>query len=47
MRTSLFTDTDSLIYEIKTEDIYEDSSSGKEMFDFSNYSSYTLMIQTN
>ena len=27
----LFTDTDSLIYEIKTEDVY------KEMFDFSNY----------
>ena len=33
----LFTDTDSLIYEIKTEDIYEDFSSNKEMFDFSNY----------
>ena len=34
----LFTDTDSLMYEIKTEDIYEDFSSNKEMFDFSNYS---------
>ena len=33
----LFTDTDSLMYEIKTEDVYEDFSSDKEMFDFSNY----------
>ena len=34
----LFTDTDSLMYEIKTEDCYKDFSSDKEMFDFSNYS---------
>ena len=34
----LLTDTDSLMYEIKTEDLYEDFSSNKEMFDFSNYS---------
>ena len=34
----LFTDTDSLMYEIKTEDVYEDFSSNEEMFDFSNYS---------
>ena len=34
----LFTDTDSLMYEIKTEDVYEDFSSNKEVFDFSNYS---------
>ena len=34
----LFTDSDSLIYKIKTEDICEDFSSNKEMFDFSNYS---------
>ena len=34
----LFTDTDSLMYEIKTEDVYEDFSSNKEIFDFSNYS---------
>ena len=34
----LFTDTDSLMYEIKTEDVYKDFSSDKEMFDFSNYS---------
>ena len=32
----LFTDTDSLMYEIRTEDVYEDFSSDKEMFDFSN-----------
>ena len=34
----LFTDTDSLMYEIKTEDVYEGFSSNKKMFDFSNYS---------
>ena len=34
----LFTDTDSLMYEIKTEDVYEDFNSDKKMFDFSNYS---------
>ena len=34
----LFTDTDSLMYEIKTEDVHEDFRSNKEMFDFSNYS---------
>ena len=34
----LFTDTDSLMYEIKTEDVYEDFSKDKEMFDLSNYS---------
>ena len=34
----LFTDTNSLMYENKTEDVYEDFSSGKEIFDFSNYS---------
>ena len=32
----VFTDTDGLMYEIKTEDVYEDFSSNKEMFDFSN-----------
>ena len=34
----LFTDTDSLMYESKTEDIFKDFSNDKEMFDFSNYS---------
>ena len=33
----LLTNTDSLMYETKTEDVYEDFSSNKEMFDFSNY----------
>ena len=34
----LFTDTDSSMYEIKTEDIYEDFGNNKEMF---------MTIQTN
>ena len=34
----LFPDTDSLMYEIKTEDVYEDFDNDKEMFEFSNYS---------
>ena len=34
----LFAETYSLMYEIKTEDDYQDFSSDKEMFDFSNYS---------
>ena len=33
-----FTDTDSLLYEIKTEDFYEDFSKDREMLDFRNYS---------
>ena len=48
----LFTDTDNLMYEIKSEDVYEDFSQDKEMFNFSNYStmskyyddSYKLVI---
>ena len=32
----LFTATDSLMYEIKTEDVYVDFSSNKEKFDLSN-----------
>ena len=31
-----FADTDSLMYEIKTEDIYEGFSNGKKMLDFIN-----------
>ena len=34
----LFADTDSLMYGIKNEDVYEDFSNDKEMFNFSNYS---------
>ena len=33
----LFTDTDSLVYEIKTEDVYEDFYQDKNLFDFSDY----------
>ena len=33
----LFTDTDSLMYEIKTEGVYQDFSSNKEIFHFSNF----------
>ena len=38
----LFTHTDSLMYEIKTEDVYEDFSNNKEMFDLSNYSTKSM-----
>ena len=34
----LFTDTDSLMYEIQAEDGYEDFRNDKEIIDFSNYS---------
>ena len=34
----LFTDTDSLVYEIKTEDAYEDFYEDKDLCDFSDYS---------
>ena len=33
----LFTDTDSLTYEIKSEDVYEEFFNRKHLFDFSNY----------
>ena len=33
----LFTNTDSLMHEIKTEDVCADFSSDKEILDFSNY----------
>ena len=34
----LFTDTDSLVYEIKGEDVYEKYFQDKELLDFSNFS---------
>ena len=42
-------DTDSLLYEIKTEDVCKDFSNEKEMFHFSNYSTYQniMIFQTN
>ena len=36
--TQQLTDTDSLMYEIKTDDVYKDFSKDKAMFGFSNYS---------
>ena len=33
----LFTDTDSLVYEIKTKDVYKDFYEDKNLFDFSDY----------
>ena len=33
----LFACTDSLMYDLKTEDVYEYFSNDKEIFDFSNY----------
>ena len=33
----MFADTDSLVYEIKEENVYEVSYSDKHMFDYSNY----------
>ena len=36
----LFTDTDSLVYEIKTEDVYEDFYKEKDLFDFRDYSQH-------
>ena len=34
----LLTDTDSLVYEIKSEKVYKDFFKQKDLFDFSNYS---------
>ena len=36
----LFTDAGSLMYEIETENVYDDLSKNKEMFDFSIYSAW-------
>ena len=33
----LFTDTDSLTYEIKSDDVYKELFKHKHLFDFSNY----------
>ena len=33
----MFTDTENLIYEIKTKDVYEDFYQDKNLFDFSDY----------
>ena len=44
----LFTDTDSLIYEIKSENVYEEFLKWEDFFDFSNYSKHLkLFDETN
>ena len=35
----MFTDTDSLMYEMKTKDVFEDFNKYEEMFDFRDFSS--------
>ena len=44
----LFTDTDSLTYEIKSEGVYEEFFKHKHLFDFSNYPKYSKIFdETN
>ena len=44
----LFTDTDSLTYEIKSENVCEEFFKWKNLFDFSNYlKDSKLFVQTN
>ena len=45
----LFTDADSLMYQSKTEDIYEGFSSNAEIYEFSNCSTKSkyMITQTN
>ena len=38
----LVTDTDSLAYEIKSEDVYKEFFKWRDLFDFSNYSKYSI-----
>ena len=38
----MFTDTDSLVYEIKSENIYEEFFKWKDLFDISNYSKHSI-----
>ena len=44
----LFTDTDSLTYEIKSEDVYEEFFKWKDLFDFSSYPKHSKFFdETN
>ena len=43
----LFTDTDSLTYEIKSENVYEEFFKWKNLFDFSNYSKDSKYFDEN
>ena len=40
----LFTDTDSLTYEIKSKDVYEEFYQWKDLFDVSNYSKFLMRV---
>ena len=40
----LFTDTDSLVYETETEEVYEDFYKDKNLFDFSDYPQYSKIF---
>ena len=41
---SLFTDTDSLTYKVKSKNAYEEFFQWKDLFDFSNYSKYSTFF---
>ena len=41
----LFTDTNNLMFAIKTKDSYENFNSNKEMFDLTNYSTKSKLLQ--
>ena len=41
-----FTDTDSLLYETETNDVYEDFYENKNMFQFSNYPEDSKMFDS-
>ena len=43
----LFTETDSLAYEIKSENVYEEFYKWKDLFDFSNYSEDSKFFDEN
>ena len=43
----LFTDTDSLAYQIKSKDVYEEFFKHKHLFDFSNYPKYSKSFDLN
>ena len=40
----MFTDTDNLVYEIKSKNIYEEFFKWKDLFDFSNYSKDSIFF---
>ena len=40
----LFKDTDSLVYEIETEDVYEYFYDNKDLFEFSDYSQHSMFF---